>query len=175
MKQSFAVTCTNYYICEIQPKTMNIKIKLLSLTLIIAMLGIAGCNKDDDNDTDNGVPSNTLIVSGTSIAMSSVVCTNWGSGNDLVLTASDVAQNNILYIRFTPGEPTSVKTYTLTQSGSGAEAWGDYTVNGSIVYEIQSGTATVTPNGSGFIFTFNNVIAEDNNVQVTLSFNGNCN
>lgn len=146
------------------------------MIMIATALGFAGCAEDNDDDTDNGVPANTLIVSGTSISMSSVVCSETGSGNDLTLTVSDIAMENLLYIRFHIERPAVTTTIPLSPSGSSSEAWGDYTVNGSIEYEIKSGTATLTPQSNGSLtITFNNVVAETNNdVQATLSFNGTC-
>lgn len=145
------------------------------MIMIATALGFAGCEEETD-DTDNGVPANTLIVSGTSINMSSVVCGEIGSGDDLTLTVSDIAMDNLLYIRFGNQRPTVTTTIPLSPSGSSSQAWGDFTVNGNIVYEIQSGTATLTPQSNGKLtITFNDVVAEANNdVQVTLSFNGTC-
>gem|GEM_PF-2593945 len=72
---------------------------VIVLTLLTTALTFAACTKEKGAPTDNGVPTNTLIAGGTSISMASVVCSEFGSGNDLILTASDLAQNNVLYIR----------------------------------------------------------------------------
>jgi len=69
------------------------------LNLLTTALTFAACTKEKEDPTDKGVPTNTLIAGGTSISMASVVCSEFGSGNDLILTASDLAQNNVLYIR----------------------------------------------------------------------------
>lgn len=156
---------------------MKMNKTIIVLTLFVTALTIAACNKEKEDPTDNGVPTNTLIAGGISIPVSSVVCSEVGSGDDLVLTASDLTQENILYIRFILQRPTVTTTVALSPSGSGSEAFGTYTVNGNLEYEIQSGTATITPStNNSLTITFNDVVAETgNNVSVNLSFNGVCN
>jgi hypothetical protein len=150
--------------------------RLLFAIALCCGLAFSGCEEEDD-PTDNGVAANTLIAGGTSIPMASVVCGEIGSGNDLTLTASDVSQNNLLEIRFHIERPTATTTIALSPSGSSSEAWGTYTVNGHLEYEIQSGTATITPGSNNSLtITFNNAVAETNNdVSISLSFNGTCN
>lgn len=149
---------------------------IITLTLMTAVFTFSGCDTEEEDPTDNGVPTNTLIAGGVSIPLSSVVCSTFGSGNDLILTASDLTQENILYIRFKFERPTSTTTVPLSPSGSSSEAYGTYTVNGNIEYEIQSGNATITPSSNNSLtITFNNVVAETgNNVSITLNFNGVC-
>ena len=138
-------------------------------------LSFSGCEEEED-PTDNGVPTNTLIAGGVSIPLSSIVCGEQGSGNDLTLTASDLSQNNLLFIRFKHERPTTTTTTALSPSGSSSDAYGSYTVNGTLEYEIQSGTATITPGSNNSLtITFNDVVAEtSNDVSVSLSFNGTC-
>lgn len=155
---------------------MKVLNSIMTLALLTGMFTFSGCNQDDEDPTDNGVPTNTLIAGGVSIQMSSVVCDAYGSGDDLILTASDLTQQNVLYIRFKFQRPTSTTTVALSPSGSSSEAYGTYTVNGNLEYEIQSGTATITPGANNSLtITFNDVVAETgNDVSITLKFNGVC-
>lgn len=146
------------------------KTKLLSVLLLFALLGVAGC-KDDDDDNTNGVPENTIDVNGAQISLIST-CTTHSSSYNLRFTASDQPQDHVLEIYFTDW-PTSTRTFDIDNGGSSSEAWGSYTVEG-VEYDTQSGTATVTPAGSGFNVKLNNVVAEANNVELTLNFNGTC-
>ncbi|MES2621075.1 MAG: hypothetical protein V4615_09495 [Bacteroidota bacterium] len=151
---------------------------ILLNTLLIALFSItliSGCKKEDDDD-GNGIPANTLVAAGTNINMAGINCGPRGSG-DFGLTANDVSNDNILDLRFGGSAPATTTTFPLSPSGSSSDAWGTYTVNGSLVYEIQSGNANYTPGSNGkFIITFTGVLAEaSNGSTVTLSFNGTCN
>lgn len=154
---------------------MRTQTTLFSTLFILALVSIlaSGCKKVDDNT--NGIPSNTLVADGTQIHMAGINCGPRGSG-DFGLTANDVSTNNILDLRFGGSAPTTAHTFPLTESGSGSLAWGTYTVNGSVVYEIKSGDANYTPGTNGkFVLTFTNVHAETSSgSSVTLGFNGTC-
>jgi hypothetical protein len=144
---------------------------LIFSMLIVMLAGIAGC-KDENDD---GIPNNTLVINGSSLAMSSVTCTQHGSGFLLQITASDLTLNNVLLLQIRD-IPTVEQTVTFS-AHSGAEAWGTYTVNNTVDYFFQNGTATITPlTATTFSVTFENITALANGtVQATVSFNGSCN
>ena len=127
-------------------KNQNMRTRTIITMAMCLGLSFSGCEEEED-PTDNGVPTNTLIAGGVSIPLSSIVCGEQGSGNDLTLTASDLSQNNLLFIRFKHERPTTTTTTALSPSGSSSDAYGSYTVNGTLEYEIQSGTATITQIG----------------------------
>jgi hypothetical protein len=143
------------------------------IAMMMGILTIAGCKKDE---TGNGVADSTLVVNGVEISLPLITCSQFSSSYNLKFTATDIAQTQLLELYF-DDYPTTTKTFAVSSGGSGAEAWGDYTVNGNVDYVTQSGTITVTPRGNdSFTVTFKDVVTESNNsVQAILSFNGTCN
>src|SRR5690606_4674060 len=97
-------------------KTINLSIILLLTIFFIA----AGCNKNDDDkdNTDNGVPANTLVVNGVNVSLPLITCSQYSSGYHLRFTASDLAQEHFLEIYFNDW-PTSEKTFAVSMGGSG--------------------------------------------------------
>ena len=99
---------------------------------------------------------------------------NCGSSSFL-MTASDLTTSHFLEICFDE-TITNTRTYVLSPSGSSSEAFGEYTVSGTVVYEIKSGSCTVTKGANNVLtIAFSNAVARtSNNVEATLSFNGTC-
>lgn len=146
--------------------------KTLILTLA-AILTLVSCKENSNNNIT--VLENTLVADGTNIAVT-VNCQPQSCGsNSLRVTASDVTTKYLLRICFI-NEPTTSQTLQILPGGSSAGVTGTYSIDGNDVYEIQSGSITVTPGANGSrTFTFNNVPAKTGKgVLTTLSFRGTC-
>ena len=143
------------------------------ILILVAILTIVSCRENSNNNI--GVLANTLVADGTNIAVTVNCQPQACGGNSLKVTASDVTAKYLLRICFV-NEPTTTQTLQMLPGGSSAAVTGTYSINGNDVYEIQSGSITVTPETNGFrTFTFNNVPAKTGKgVLTTLSFRGTC-
>jgi len=113
--------------------------KLLLGAAAMALLATTACKKSDDSST----PSNQWTVGSTTYTASA----GGINSNSYGLTATDVSQNgNSIAFTFSDGMPTTSGSYTVSSStsGSGKVAIIATDAASSGVYNVQSGTVTVT-------------------------------